>query len=73
MSFWDIASEIGKAAKKDLIKKYEETQKEIEKKFREQSDQEIERAYRNRYDNPNVKTEWQLEIIENEAHRRGIY
>lgn len=73
MSFWDIASEIGKAAKKDLIKKYEETQKEIEKKFREHSDQEIERAYRNRYDNPNVKTEWQLEIIENEAHRRGIY
>lgn len=54
MSFWDIASEIGKVAKKELIKKSGEHQKEIEKRFREQSDQEIERAYRNRYD----KTEW---------------
>ena len=47
----------------------ENYQKEIEKRFREQSDQEIERAYRNRYD----KTEWQQEVIEDEAHRRGIY
>lgn len=69
MSFWDIASEIGKVAKKELIKKSGEHQKEIEKRFREKSDQEIERAYRNRYD----KTEWQQEVIEDEPHRRGIY
>lgn len=63
MSLWDSFSNY-------VEKEAEKIKRETRRMLRSKSDQQIRNAYNNRY-NGNIK-EWQIELIEEEARRRGI-
>lgn len=71
MSFWDMASKAGSVVEKELYKKQNEIEKQMKRKLRQMSDAEVERVYTNRYNNSKL-TSRGLELIEEEADRRGI-
>lgn len=63
MSLWDSFSNY-------VEKETEKIKRETRRMLRSKSDQQIRNAYNNRYSG-NIK-EWQIELIEEEARRRGI-
>lgn len=63
MSLWDSFSNY-------VEKEAEKIKRETRRMLRSKSDQQIRNAYNNRYSG-NIK-EWQIELIEEEARRRGI-
>ncbi len=71
MSFWNMASKAGSVVEKELYKKQNEIEKQMKRKLRQMSDAEVERVYTNRYNNSKL-TSRGLELIEEEADRRGI-
>lgn len=64
MSLWDSFSNY-------VEKEAEKIKRETRRVLRSKSDQQIRNAYNNRYSG-NIK-EWQIELIEEEARRRGIF
>ena len=64
MSLWDSFSNY-------VDKEAEKINRETRRMLRSKSDQQIRNAYNNRYSG-NIK-EWQIELIEEEARRRGIF
>lgn len=75
MAFFDKLSKVANVTEETLYRYAErqikETEKILRKQLREKSDAQIERAYKKRYDNPNLKN-YQIDLIEEEAHRRGL-
>lgn len=66
-----MASKAGSVVEKELYKKQNEIEKQMKRKLRQMSDAEVERVYTNRYNNSKL-TSRGLELIEEEADRRGI-
>lgn len=75
MTFFDKLSKIANATEEHLYEYAERQIKEAEKilrrELKKKSDVQIKRAYDNRYANPNLK-DYQINLIEEEAHRRGL-
>lgn len=67
MSFWNS---LANCVEREVERKFENIKREVRRNLRKKSDQQIRNAYCNRYSG-NIQ-DWQIELIEEEARRRGI-
>lgn len=72
MSFWNKMSIAAGIVEDCLQSEAEKYEKALKQKLRSISDAQLKHMYENRYENPKLK-DFQIRLIEEEAHRRGIY
>lgn len=72
MSFWEKANKFYNQAQGYMADQIEKQDRNLRQTLQKYSDEKIEKAYRNRYNNPNL-SDYQRGVLEDEAHRRGIY